>query len=336
MSSLFKIYLTDGQEFFVTQRDDQQEKTTFPLFQSMLDLIYLDIDSLSPVFEELGRVLPKLYSTKDDRLAERVTELLGELAKAHIYFEFVRIDWLDRMNEIRQNNYIGIVELLPYKKKLSQMPDTLREIQEQLQSMLTLVLDINSSDKLSIPEKMVQYYADRERSGKAGFRFEPQSTCYEVIDQKTFTEVIYPTSIYSIIDFLVRECIKCEQRFRICKNCHRYFALTGYSNAEYCDRAYDEQGHTCKEMGALNVWQKKAKQPAYELYSKEYKKRFARIKYGKISKVDFYAWAEEARTYRDRCMANDMAYDDFKHWLDQSDRPAATAATAAAAESEAP
>lgn len=319
LNSLFKVYVAEGQEYFVYQKDGKATKTGFPFFQSMLDLIYLDLEKYDKVFEEMGALIPKLYSSKDDRLGEQITEKLRELSKLHIYFEFLLIDWTDRMAEIKQNNYIGIVELLPYRKKLGQLPESLRLVQDQVRSLLEMVLDAGTSEKSTISEKIVRYYSSRENSGLSGFKFEPQQTCYEIIDKKTFTEVIYPTSIYNIIDFLVRECIKREVRFRVCKNCSRYFALTGYSNAEYCDRVYDDQGHTCKEMGALKVWQKKAKKPAYELYSKEYKKRFARIKYGKITKEDFYQWAEEARVYRDKCMADEMEYDEFKNWLDASE-----------------
>lgn len=316
MNHIFKLYVADGQEFFVYQKDGRTVKAAFPFFQTMLDLIYLDLSRYDSVFEEMAAIIPKLYSTRDDRLGERITEQLGELATVHIYFEYLRIDWVERMDEIKQNNYIGIVELLPYRKRLAQLPQNLRKIQEQVLALLETVLDIGTGEKSTASEKMVRYYSTRESEGLSGFKFEPQSTCYEVVDKKTFTEVIYPMGIYAIIDFLVRECVKREVRFRVCKNCNRYFALTGYANAEYCDRVFDEQGHTCKEMGALNVWQKKAKKPAYELYSKEYKKRFARIKYGKVTKEDFYSWAEEARLYRDRCMAEEMEYDEFKAWLD--------------------
>ena len=315
VSNTFKVYIADGQEFFIYKKDEKMVKASFPFFQSMLDLLYLDLKAYDSIFEEMGDTIPKLYATKDDRLAENIREKLEELAKDHIFFEYLLQDWSQRMEEIKQNDYIGIVELLPYRKRLAQIPENLRTIQGQVLSLLETVLDVSTSEKSSISEKIVRYYTNRENNGLSGFKFEPQSTCYEIIDKKTFTEVIYPTSIYSIIDFMVRECVKREIRFRVCKNCNRYFPLTGYANAEYCDRVFDDQGHTCKEMGALKVWQKKAKKPAYELYSKEYKKRFARIKYGKVTKEDFYKWAEEARTHRDRCMAEELSFEEFQEWI---------------------
>lgn len=314
MSGIFKVYIAEGQEYFVYQKDEKLVTTSFPFSQSLLDLLYLDMGSFDEKFEEMGAAVAKIYSTKDDRLGERVKTIMEELAQAHIYFELLRADWNERLEQIYHKDNIGIMELLPYKKKLLQLPENIRAIQTQLRMMLEQVLDITSADK-PISEKMVKYMNPKDGNDQNVFHFGTQSMSFEVIDKKTFCEVLYPTSVYDLIDFFARECLKREQRVRVCKNCDKYFVLSGYANAEYCDRPFDDQGHTCKEMGALNVWQKKAKKPAYELYSKEYKKRFARIKYGKVTKEDFYAWAEKARELRDQCMADTMEYEQFQEWI---------------------
>lgn len=76
-------------------------------------------------------------------------------------------------------------------------------------------------------------------------------------DRQTFTEVLFPKDIYDIIDFFVRQCIKEEMRFRVCKHCNKFFALTGHIGTEYCDRPFDSTCRTCKEIGALRLWEKK-------------------------------------------------------------------------------
>lgn len=314
MSSMFKVYIADGQEAFIYQKNDKLVKTGFPFSQSLLDLLYLDMSAYDGVFEEIGAAVNKIYTTRDDRAGDRIRELMEELAKAHVYFEFLCADWNNRLQGIQHKDNISIMELLPYRKKLTQMPDTIRTVQAQVRAMLEQVLDITSPDK-PITEKMSKYQTPKDGNDRNIYRFAPQCLSFEVIDKKTFCEVLYPTDMLDLINFFARECVKREQRFRVCKNCNKYFALTGYVNAEYCDRAFDEQGHTCKEIGAQNVWQKKAKKPAYELYSKEYKKRFARIKYGKVTKEDFYAWAEKAREQRDKCMADELEYDSFAQWI---------------------
>jgi hypothetical protein len=190
-------------------------------------------------------------------------------------------------------------------------------MQNKLLDLWRDVLDILSPDK-PIQKKMVDYYSEKSRDRLNTFQFQPQPMSFEVINKKTFTEVLYPKDIYDIIDYFVRECVKREQRFRVCKNCGKYFALTGHINTKYCDRPFDSARCTCKEMGALRLWEKKkAENPALKAYSKEYKKRFAWIKYGKIPREAFYEWAEEARKRRDLCVKGEISIEDFKLWLEE-------------------
>lgn len=65
------------------------------------------------------------------------------------------------------------------------------------------------------------------------FEFQSLLMSFEAVDPITFTQVLYPKSIYDIIDFFVRECIKREVCFRVCKHCNQFFALTGHINTEY-------------------------------------------------------------------------------------------------------
>ena len=55
----------------------------------------------------------------------------------------------------------------------------------------------------------------------------------------------------------------------------------------------------------------------FKLYRREYKKRFAWIKAGKISQEDFYVWSEQAREKKDACEAGAMSVEEFAAWLKQ-------------------
>ena len=139
---------------------------------------------------------------------------------------------------------------------------------------------------------------------------------FEVIDKKTFTEVLYPKDVYDIIDYVLRECVKREQPFRICKNCGRYFAIAGRISAEYCDRPIDSKGHTCKSMGSINQWNEKRKDDeVFKVYRREYKKRFGWIKAEKIEQDAFYAWSEKAREEKAKCDAGEISLQEFCSWL---------------------
>ena len=74
---------------------------------------------------------------------------------------------------------------------------------------------------------------------------------YRIRDAR-YTEDVFFTlqSIYDLIDYYLREWARREQKMRVCKNCGKYFAITGRTNAEYCDRVFDSKGRTCKDVGA--------------------------------------------------------------------------------------
>ena len=82
-----------------------------------------------------------------------------------------------------------------------------------------------------------------------------------------------------------------------------YVAVTGKASTEYCGRICDSKGRTCREMGAINTWtQRKQGDEVFKEYRREYKKRFARINAGRLTKSAFYAWSTVAEgVVRKRC-----------------------------------
>ena len=92
--------------------------------------------------------------------------------------------------------------------------------------------------------------------------------------------------------------------------------MTGHGGTEYCDRPADEKGRTCKEVGAFRVWEKsKSTDEPFKVFRREYKKRFAWIKAGKISEEQFAAWAKQAKAKKHECDAEEISLDEFKAWL---------------------
>lgn len=184
--------------------------------------------------------------------------------------------------------------------------------------LLTHIWVENASEK-SVDEKMTAYYLDAEQAGKDVFRFRPQKMSYELMFRETFAEVLCPDTVYDLIDYHLRECLKREIRMRQCKNCGRLFAVTGHGGTEYCDRPADDKGRTCKEIGAFRVWEKsKSTDETFKVFRREYKKRFAWIKAGRITKDEFYDWSERAREKRDECDAGKLTLEEFEMWLRQS------------------
>jgi len=85
-----------------------------------------------------------------------------------------------------------------------------------------------------------------------------------------------------------------EQRFF-----HRY-----RDKSVYCERlAPGEETKTCREAGARVVFEKKLQEEdAWKLYKRAYKKYYARVMKGNMSREDFNAWVEFAAGRRDAAL----------------------------------
>lgn len=106
---------------------------------------------------------------------------------------------------------------------------------------------------------------------------------------------------------------------RRCKNCRRYFAQMVRVSAEYCERPVPKGQQHCRDIGALKQWTlRQAGNDAFKAYRKEYKRRFAWIKAGRITDQQFYDWSEQARAQKKECDEETIALEDFQRWLKES------------------
>ena len=91
------------------------------------------------------------------------------------------------------------------------------------------------------------------------------------------------------------------------------------SVTEYCERPVPRGEQVCRKIGAFKQWTKKqSDDPIFKAYRKEYKRRFAWIKAGRISGEAFYAWSEQARAQKKECDEGTIALEDFQRWLKES------------------
>ena len=156
------------------------------------------------------------------------------------------------------------------------------------------------------------------------FDFQPMKISFEFVEEKQFTEVLYPQGMYDLIDFSLRECIRQRIAMRTCKNCGRYFALTVHGSTEYCSRVFDSRGRTCKEVGAMRQYmQSHAQDELLKIYRREYKRRFAWIRAGKISQEAFSAWSKDAQKEKEKCENGEISQKEFTQWLKVTRRKSA-------------
>lgn len=317
---IFKTYIDGGREYYeYTDIADREQtiKKDFPFPESLMELLYMDTQELEAVTKRIDKALMSFYQSRDYNELQIVEAGLNELAPRHICFELLRLDWLERLDMVDSTAPGDFQDLLPHKK-ISHLCSSIDTMQKQIKGLIAQVLDMDG-EKKPVSEKMVDYYNTEGGDTLNTFRFQPQTMSFEVIDHKVFAEVLYPRDIYDLIDFHVRECVKREVKMRVCKNCLRYFAVTGKASTEYCGRICDSKGRTCREMGAINTWtQRKQGDEVFKEYRREYKKRFARINAGRLTKSAFYAWSEEARRKKEDCDGGVISPEEFSRWLKES------------------
>ena len=107
---LFYTYFEDGREYFVYkdltfERSHKKEKD-FPFLESLLRFTYLDIWPMEGLFKEMDKALLNFYRERDFDSQAAVMSTLEELAKKHIYFEFLRLDWQSRFRNA-EHHQIG-------------------------------------------------------------------------------------------------------------------------------------------------------------------------------------------------------------------------------------
>lgn len=317
---IFRTYINGGREYYeYTDAADREQtiKKDFPFPESLMSLLYMDIWELEPITKRMDKALMSFYQSVDYNELQIAAAGLKELASRHICFELLRLDWLERLDMVDSTAPGDFQDLLPHKK-ISHLCSSIDTMQKQIKGLIAQVLDMDGEKKF-VSEKMVAYYNAEGGDTLNTFQFQPQTMNFEVINHKIFAEVLYPRDIYDLIDFHVRECVKREVKMRVCKNCLRYFAVTGKASTEYCGRICDSKGRTCREMGAINTWtQRKQGDEVFKEYRREYKKRFARINAGKLTKSVFYAWSEEARRKKEDCDSGVITTEEFSRWLKES------------------
>jgi hypothetical protein len=130
-------------------------------------------------------------------------------------------------------------------------------------------------------------------------------------------EVLYPNTVRDLYNYLKAYCLRLPLPIHKCKNCGRYFVVTGNITQDYCTRLMEGSEKTCRQMGAVVQYQsRQMKNPATREFTRSYKAHNARVRYGTMSKVEFTVWSKTAREKRDACVAGKLPLEDFVAWLD--------------------
>lgn len=130
------------------------------------------------------------------------------------------------------------------------------------------------------------------------------SVCFALHPVESVSAMVERYTFSSLRDFLYVELGKAilhGNAPRQCRLCDHWFLHEQGDRAIYCERvAPGEESKTCREVGARAVFENKLQsEETWKLYKRAYKKYYARVMKGHMSREDFNAWVEKAAAKRD-------------------------------------
>lgn len=320
--SYCKMYFSGDQEIFEYDATGIQgypaERQELPFLESLLSFQELDLDELTPMLRHICDRWGLFFETGNRQNSTDAMAELAALADRHIYFQLLYRSWYDSFSTLYQENSMDrAAELLPIDE-LRCLPERLVLWQKQVQRFFDRILDVDTAGREPQRQACACYLHDAPRDPEL-FQFQPIPVSFEPVESGRCSAVLYSVSIADMIDYSLRSCVEREVTVRRCKNCGRYFPQTGRVSAEYCGRPVRPGEQTCREIGAFQQWTIKQKDdPVFKVYRREYKKRFAWIKAGRVSAEDFYAWSVQAREKKKDCDQGNISLEEYQDWLKHS------------------
>lgn len=314
----FKSYLLENREYYQYIYDLNEpemqavQEISFP--ESLTSFAYLEEEHYRPLLEQLDSALSELSERRADAAAEMVSDLLKALGKTHIYFELFRLEWQSRLIDAAENGFADVKTQRP-RAELAALPAEIQSRQQKLRSIFADELDMDAAPK----KRPVRIAVGEGCNPITLYSFQPLTGTFEQTASGRYVDVLLPESIFDLVDYHLRECLKQRVRMRVCRNCGKYFAVMGHTTAEYCNHPFDAKGRTCRQVASILQWnRKRATDEVFKSYRREYKKRFARMKAGTMAAADFYAWSEKAREKKAECEAGKLTREEFERWLMKS------------------
>ena len=297
-----KMYFSEGREIFQydslgTQGVPDVQKE-FPFLESLLSFQELDCAEVTPMLQSATDNWSRFIAEDDRDALENVRRKLWRLASIHIYFRLLYVHCRYRQSAMYIQNDGGSAE--------------------QIQRFFELVLNVDSAGREPQAQAAKNYFHDSPKDPDL-FSFRPIPLSFEPVEPGRCSPVLYSSSIRDMIDYSLRSCVERNITVRRCKNCGRWFPQTGRVSAEYCERPVPRGEQVCREIGAFKQWTKKqSDDPIFKAYRKEYKRRFAWIKAGRITDQQFYDWSERARAEKDKCEQGLISQKELEVWLKES------------------
>ena len=310
---VFKMYFQDDGEFFEYDPLGMQgaagTEKALPYLESLLSFLELDPEDWEPLIQQAAADLERFLSTGDSAYTDHMMQVLGELSARHIYFQLLYLRWFGR-------RALGKIESR-MAEELRLLPAQLTAYRKQAQTFLERILDIDQVGREVQKNMREAYLFDGPRDDNF-FRFAPTPISLGLIRGGDCGESLYPNTIRDLIDFSLQECVKREIPVRRCRSCGRYFPIIGRITAEYCSRPNPSRKF-CRSTAPVRKWaESRRSDQVFQEYRREYKRRFAWIKAGKITEEQFAVWHKAAKAKKKDCDREVISLDEFKEWLKNS------------------
>jgi len=312
----YKVFVRNGVEHIGFRQEGGRAKNeSFALGQSLLDFLDVDLDKYYKPFMLMGEHLARLHELPAGQDVSYFEQELKKLAREHVYFQFVRLDWLERFEDYRQEKE-GWQKRLSYRE-LSRMPMQVGILQNQVKRLIDEALEITTYRPQDLREsrsalmRVKRYYETPQLGPCFSFgRIKTEFSCAHGM----YGDVLIAHTLEDIPSFLLREFIKANNYYKMCLHCGEFF-VPDHGNAEYCTRPVADSNKNCRDIGATKNYRDRLREdPVQRVYSRAYKTRFARIKYKTMTREDFQAWSVEAREKRDKVLRGELALEDFEAW----------------------
>jgi hypothetical protein len=155
MSFKFQCWTDGAQEFFRWEANTnlyttkRAIKKDFDFTQSLLEFIDLNMDDSFDICNQMGETVQELYKKSDADIAPlRIS--LDKLAERHIYFQFLRLQWFEKLDAYLSGSYGDKVYNFMRYKGLTHIPMNTITAQNQVRFLLDKVLDKDANQEKSV------------------------------------------------------------------------------------------------------------------------------------------------------------------------------------------
>lgn len=336
-----RLYVKENKEVFEiidVRTDTLIYKYVNKLGQTFIDFIDSDYNTFNNIMAEIElgiKNLRKLNMKRNDQdqkvvsliddTMENIGLLADKLVNTHLFY-YIYVKYLydeistDYSNPDQSPSYDHTF-VDPEGYRVEYYMEILKDIVEKFlnDSISKKELISNKFASMLKRNSLTSSLIENLKSPESEHSFFPESLYgYNIFNNESpkLSSIIYPMKIDHIVNYLIIQQIENEVRYRECKNCGKYFVLSGHKGIEYCDRPVDDTGRTCKDIGAMAKYRnKKNDDPVFKAYNKAYKTKNARIRYGMITRDQFKEWSKNARIMRDKCYRGEISLESFTAWL---------------------